>query len=76
MSETCPLPEVHNGRIVDPSEWGSPVPRCDTCFTEHQEYGRIEGDGFLPDGSPCPDCYRGKENATAAEDRPDYDASN
>lgn len=57
------MTEIHDGRKVDPSEWGAPVPRCETCFVETEEFGRIEGDGFLPDGSPCPDCERGKELA-------------
>ena len=57
--------------IVDPaSEWGAPVQRCDTCSIE-TDLGRIEGDGFLPDGDPCPDCDRG--GFLTGRDDADYD---
>lgn len=47
--------------IVDPaSEWETPVPHCGTCSVEIA-LGRVEGDGLLPDGDPCPDCPRGQE---------------
>lgn len=56
-------PEFHDGRKVDPSEWGGPMQSCDMCGVDVDGYGYIQGDGFLPDGSPCPDCPRGQELA-------------
>lgn len=56
------------GECLYALEWGvrheselKVVSRCETCSIETKEFGKIEGDGFLPDGDPCPDCDRGRE---------------